>query len=39
MLRQVVLKVIHTLATSVFTFLEVAGIPRVRDEGGKGKEG
>ena len=34
MLRRLVLKVIRSMATTVFTALEVLGIPRVRDEGG-----
>jgi len=33
MLKRMTLKVIHSLATTVFTVLEVLGIPRVPDEG------
>ncbi len=33
MLKRLALKLIHTLATTLFTFLEVAGIPRVKDKG------
>jgi hypothetical protein len=36
MLRRAVLKIIHTLATNVFTLLEVLGIPRVPG-GGRGE--
>jgi len=38
MLKRVTLKVIHSLATTVFTVLEVLGIPRVPDEGGPAPE-
>ena len=37
MLKRLTLKVIHSLATKMFTLLEVLGIPRVPD--GNGKEG
>jgi hypothetical protein len=39
MLKRMVLKVVHNLATTVFTLLEVAGFPRVKEgtrKGGKG---
>lgn len=39
MLRRVVLKLIHTLATAVFTIMEVAGIPRVKEEEKGGRDG
>ena len=39
MLKRLVLKLIHTLATASFTFLEVAGLPRVRDDEGPGRKG
>ncbi len=38
MLKRLTLKIIHSLATTVFTLLEVLGIPRVPDGNGK-KEG
>ena len=39
MVRRAVLKLIHSLATTVFTWLEVFGIPRVpEDEGNRGEE-
>jgi hypothetical protein len=31
MLKRLTLKVIHSLATSVFTILEVLGVPRIPD--------
>ncbi len=37
MLKHLILKIVHSLATTVFSLLEVLGIPRVSD--GKGKEG
>lgn len=38
MLRRAVLGLIHSLATTVFTLLEVLGVPRVREEkSGEGK--
>jgi len=37
MLKRLILKIIHSLATTVFSLLEVLGIPRVSD--GKGGEG
>ena len=39
MMKRLVLKLIHTIATASFTFLEVAGLPRVREEKGAGREG
>lgn len=37
MLRRSLLKILHSLATTVFTLLEVTGIPRVREkESGRG---
>jgi len=39
MLKRLTLKVIHSLATTVFTVLEVLGIPRVPNEGGPAQEG
>jgi hypothetical protein len=37
MLKRLILKIVHTLATTLFSVLEVLGIPRVSD--GKGREG
>jgi hypothetical protein len=39
MLRSIVLKLIHSLATSFFTALEVTGLPRVPADGEDGGEG
>jgi len=39
MVKRLVLKLIHTLATVFFTLFEVAGIPRVRDDAGAGRNG
>ena len=39
MLRSIVLKLIHSLATSFFTVLEVTGFPRVPADRGNGGEG
>ena len=36
MLKRLTLKIVHSLATTVFSLLEVLGIPRVSD--GKGRE-
>jgi hypothetical protein len=35
MFRRVVLGIIHSLATTAFTVMEVFGIPRVRERGGE----
>ena len=35
MFKRLILRLIHSLATTMFTFLEVAGIPRVKDEESK----
>ena len=37
MLKRLTLKIIHSLATTLFSVLEVLGVPRVPD--GKGGEG
>ena len=37
MLKRLILKIVHSLATTVFSLFEVLGIPRVSD--GKGREG
>jgi len=37
MLKRLILKIVHFLATTVLSLLEVLGIPRVSD--GKGREG
>jgi hypothetical protein len=39
MVKRLVLRLIHTLATAFFTLFEVAGIPRVRDDHGAGRNG
>lgn len=39
MVKRLLLKLIHTLATGFFTLFEVAGIPRVRDDEGAGRDG
>ena len=36
MLRRILLKLIHSIAIAIFTFLEVAGIPRVKEGGERG---
>lgn len=36
MLKRMVLKAVHSLAVTMFTLLEVAGIPRVPKDDGKG---
>ena len=38
MLKRIVQGLIHAVAVSLFTLLEIAGIPRVKDEKGTGGE-
>jgi len=39
MLKRMVLKLVHSLATSLFTLLEVTGIPRIPGDKGQGGQG
>ena len=36
MLKRMILKAVHSIAVTMFTLLEVAGIPRVKKGDGKG---
>lgn len=38
MLKRLVQRLIHAVAVTLFTLLEIAGIPRVKDEKGTGGE-